>query len=188
MFIYQRVCEIGCWMQFKACVSAVLCLAVLNHDQAYDERQPKHQNMANGTQDVGELWLQCWLSRACGERNGPTKKDGHVGEKKKVLCSHFGVAASNFLDFRGMTIYSNNRWDSHIFQCLNHVPPSCDCKQISLSPKNIGSSAHCFWIFLDTVVALQSEKSSGPADKLSFHQTGWWGFQRVDCHKLHDIW
>ena len=83
MFIYQRVCEIGCWMQFKACVSAVLCLAVLNHDQAYDERQPKHQNMANGTQDVGELWLQCWLSRACGERNGPTEKDGHVGEKRK---------------------------------------------------------------------------------------------------------
>ena len=38
-----------------ACVSAVLCLAVLNHDQAYDERQPKHQNMANGTHDVGEL-------------------------------------------------------------------------------------------------------------------------------------
>ena len=187
MFIYQRVCEIGCWMRG--------CLRISGAVPGSSQPRPGLWWATAKTSKHGErnTWCRGTLTAVLTEPSLRRKERAYrkirsCWWKKKVLCSHFCVAASNFLDFRGMTIYSNKRWDSHIFQCLNHVPPSCDCKQISVSPKNIGSSAHCFWIFLDTVVALQSEKSSGPADKLSFHQTGWWGFQRVDCHKLHDIW
>ena len=83
MFIYQRVCEIGCWMQFKACVSAVLCLAVLNHDQAYDERQPKHQNMANGTQDVGNFDCSVDWAEPAEKGTGLQKKTVMLVKKRK---------------------------------------------------------------------------------------------------------